>query len=145
MEGDSMEPGNGIFGVFTSPCGVFTVVVEDDGKVAYAYLRKVAAIVGDIWLYNRCETPDQSEWKDRSKLPFANCKGYMKDEGRITAPVSLEDVAVEWEYAGEQPRAHVFLFGGLIASVKEGEKPGYSRFASRDGPLAKLMVVDGPG
>jgi hypothetical protein len=142
MEGNQMGHPVELMVDFTSPCGAFTLTFDDDGKVAYAYMRKGKAILGDVWLYNRCETPDRSEWSDRSKLPFANCTGYMKDEGRVQEPVSLEDVTAEWEYTGERPKAFVYLFGDLVASVSEGEKPGYSRFASRDGPLAKRMVLE---
>ena len=35
--------------------------------------------------------------------------------------------------------ASIFLFGELVATVGLNEKPGYSRFASKDGPLAKVM------
>lgn len=130
---------------FVSPCGKFKLTFEDDGKVAYAYLKKGSAIVGDVWLYNRCPSPDESEWKDRKNLPFANCKAYMKREGRVQRPVSLYDVLVEWEYGENEPKAYVYLFGDLVAAVGVGDKPGWSRFASRDGPLAKVLVVDSGG
>src|SRR5271157_5368984 len=136
-----MEPLNDVIGDFTSPCGLYMLTFDDDGKVAYAYLKKGNAILGDVWVYNRCPTPDQSEWKDRGNLPFANCKGYMKDEGRVNTPVILDDINVEWEYAGGQVRAFVYICGDLVACVGLGEKPGFARYASRDGPLAKLMVI----
>ena len=49
---------------FVSPCGAFTLTVDDDGKVAYAYLKKEKKILGDVWLYNRCPAPDEKEWQD---------------------------------------------------------------------------------
>jgi hypothetical protein len=142
MEGNPMAHPQDLMLEFASPCGTYRVTFDDDGKVAYAYLEQGEAILGDVWLFNRCETPDRSEWSARSKLPFANCRGYMKDEGRVQEPVSLEDVTVEWEYTDERPRAFVYLFGDLVASLSEGEKPGFSRFASIDGPLAKRMVLE---
>ena len=125
---------------FVSHCGEFKLTFDDDGKVAYAYLKQGKSIVGDVWLYNRCPTPDQPEWKDRSKLPFANCKGFVTQEGRLHETVTLEDVSVNWQYEGENPKAFVYLFGGLAAAVGVGDKPGYSRFALKDGPLAKQLV-----
>ena len=65
------------FAEFTSPCGGFTLTFDDDGRVAYAYLKRGGIICGDVWLYNCCPTPDIPEWKDRSKIPFANCRDYM--------------------------------------------------------------------
>jgi hypothetical protein len=125
-----------------SPCGAFKLTFDDDGKVAYAYLKKGNAIVGDVWLYNRCPTPEVPEWKDRTKLPFANCKAYMREEGYLTKPVALDDIRVEWQYAGEVPTAWVYLFGELTALVGVGDKPGCCRYASRDGPLAKVLSVN---
>jgi hypothetical protein len=142
-EGILMEPVNDVIGDFCSPCGGFKLTFDDDGKVAYAYLKKGHAIIGDVWLYNRCQTPEQSEWKDRKNLPFANCKGYMSEEGRLERPVTLDDMTVNWEYVNAEPRAYVYIFGELWALVGVGDKPGRSRFASRDGPLAKMMPHDG--
>jgi len=127
---------------FASPCGMFKLTFDDDGKVAYAYLKQGQTILGDIWVYNLCPTPDQPEWKDRTKMPFANCKAYMKEEGHITESVTLDDITVEWQHTDEQPKAHVYLFGELVASVGVGDKPGFCRFASKDGPLAKVLVID---
>jgi hypothetical protein len=132
-----MEPVNDVLGDFASPCGVFKLTFDDDGKVAYAYLKQGRTILGDVWVYNRCPTPDQPEWKDRTKVPFANSKAYVKEDGHLDEPVTLDDIKVDWQYADEQPKAHVYLFGDLVAIVGVGDKPGYSRFASKDGPLAK--------
>ena len=45
---------------FPSPCKSYTLTFEGDSKVAYAYLKKEDKIVGDVWIYNRCETPNLS-------------------------------------------------------------------------------------
>ena len=137
-----MAPANKVISDFVSPCGEFKLTIDDDSKVAYAYLKKGATIIGDVWLYNRCPTPEQPEWKDRRNLPFANCREFTLKEGRFDKAVPLDDVRVEWQYSGRQPRALVFLRGDLVASVAANEKPGHSRFASKDGPLAKVLVVD---
>jgi hypothetical protein len=135
-----MDPETDFVGDFRSPCGAYRLTFDDDGKVAYAYFKQGDAILGDVWIYNRCPTPDQPEWPDRGKLPFANCKGYTRTEGHLERPVALEDISVGWEYAGDEPKAYVYLFGDLVAVVGAGDKPGYARFAERDGPLAKVMV-----
>jgi hypothetical protein len=39
-----------------------TIVIEDDGRVAYAYFYSPEnEIVGDVWLYNRCRAPIATE------------------------------------------------------------------------------------
>jgi hypothetical protein len=75
-------------------------------------------------------------------MPFANCKPYTKAEGQLESSVTLDDVGVEWKYSGERPTAYVYLFGNLVASVGVGDRPGYSKFASKAGPLAKLLVIE---
>jgi hypothetical protein len=127
---------------FNSPCGQYRLTFDDDGKVAYAYLRRGSAIVGDVWVYNRCPTPEEPEWKDRRNLPFANCKPYTSDEGTYLHTIAASDISVNWMYRNDEPTAFVYLAGKLVASVGVGQKPGSSRFASMDGPLAKKLLVD---
>jgi len=128
---------------FLSPCNSYRLFVEDDGKVAYAYLIQVSkdsSIVGDTWLYNRCPTPAIPEWNSRENLPFANPRGYVSKEGHVTKVVCPEDV--EWEEEGNQKVAYVCIHGDLYGIVGVGDKPGYARFATKAGPLAKLIEAD---
>ena len=136
-----MNNPNDILIDFVAPCGSFSLTFDDDGKVAYAYLKQSGAVVGDVWIYNRCSTPDEPEWKDRSKAPFANPKAYTKVQGCVNRAINPDDVQVQWQYEGGGPRALLYLFGELVAAVGVGDKPGFSRFAAKDGPLAKLLVV----
>jgi hypothetical protein len=125
-----------------SPDGEFRVTFEDDGKVAYGYLKQQDDIVGDVWLYNRCTTPTAPEWTDRSKIPFANCCGYASEQGRLQEPVENDDVQVEWEYEGDQPTAYIYVREELLGVVGIGDKPGYSRWAVKDGPLGRVMQFE---
>jgi hypothetical protein len=99
--------------------------------------------VGDVWLYNRCPTPRSAEWTTPENLPFANCREYVARGGRVTEPVGAEDVQVDWEYEGESPVAYVYVFGELHGVVGVGDKPGYARLARKDGPLARVLEVEG--
>ncbi len=126
---------------FRSPCGSFTLTFEDDGKVAYAYLKREGAIVGDVWLYNRCPTPSAPEWSDPRKIPFANPLEYVTENARIEAVVGDGDILVDWEGQGDEVVAYVYLFEDLIGVVGVGDKPGYARFAAKDGPLAQVMEI----
>jgi hypothetical protein len=126
---------------FPSPCARYALTFEDNGKVAYAYLKCDGKIVGDIWLYNRCPTPEVAEWTNRNNFPFANFKPYTNEEGRIQREVKARDVNVDWEYQNGEPVAFVYVFEELFGSVGLHEKPGYARLATRDGPLARVMVL----
>jgi len=50
----------------------------------------------------------------------------------------ISDVFVEWHDA-PMPGAHVFIRGELFAILLEGGRPGLSRMAKKDGPLAKVL------
>ena len=129
---------------FDSPPGCYKLTFEDDGKVAYAYLKNESKIIGDVWLYNRCPTPDLPEWKDKNKIQFANCRDFMIPDGRLTQPVSVEDVLVNWEDDDKENEsvAYIYIFEDLFGVVGPGDKPGYARFASKNGPLAKVMEIE---
>jgi hypothetical protein len=136
---DSQQP---LIVNFPSPCGRYTVAFEDDGKVAYAYVKRGGDIVGDVWLYNRIATPEVPEWKDRTKIPFANCKGFMREEGRISRTVSAADVNVDWELENDSPVAYVYIFDDLFGVVGVGDRPGYARFAIKDSRLGRVMEME---
>jgi hypothetical protein len=132
---------------FSSPCKEYTLTFEDTGKAAYAYLKRGKEIVGVVWLYNRCPTPAQIEWADPKKadpknIPFANCEGYMAKEGRIAHDVRPTDVIVNWESDDRGPVAYVYIFEDLYGVLGVGDEPGYARFAVKDSPLARVMVIE---
>lgn len=123
----------------STPRHGFSVVFEDDGRVAYAYLRRSGVIVGDVWLYNHAPTPAQPEWGDRRLMPFKNAAGYASDVE--FEPIRVEtDVDFEWtDSPGEELVARVYLRGALHGQLMPGSRPGWSRLASVDGPLAKVL------
>ena len=118
------------------------LAVEDDGKVAYAYLKDRDGIVGDVWLYNRCPTPEDPEWDDRGKIPFANSRAYVSERGRLETEIDASDINVDWEFEQGMPVAFVYIARDLYGVVGVGDKPGSARFAIKDGPLARVMVID---
>jgi hypothetical protein len=65
----------------------------------------------------------------------------MTEEGCFNKAVAVDDIHVVWQYSAGQPKALVHLSGELVVSVGVNDKPGYSRFASKNGPLAKVLAV----
>ena len=59
---------------FRSPDPRYSVVIEDDGRVAYAYLLHDDEIVGDVWLYNHGPAPAEPEWRS----PDAGVSPYQE-------------------------------------------------------------------
>ena len=126
---------------FQSPCDNYKLTFEDDGKVAYGYLKNRSNIIGDVWLYNRCETPNRCEQTDKNNIPFANSTEYVSKEAHYQKDVGSDDVLVTWEYGGHGPVAYIYVHEDLLGIVGKGDKPGYSKFAVKDGPLGRKMEI----
>jgi hypothetical protein len=128
--------------IVKDPDSGYWVQFEDDAKAAYAYLHDGHKIVGDVWLYNCGDAPETPEWKlpdARSRLPFTNPVGYVKDEA---PPVvrKASDVSCSWVHdSNGLVEVDLFIHGTLFARLKPGSKPGWSRLASRDGPNARVL------
>jgi hypothetical protein len=130
----------GFIGEFASPDGHQAVIVEDDGRVCYAYLLDSdGKIVSDVWLYNRCPTPTEPEWHRRELLPFANPALFVNQTARFVPPVSSSEVTVDWVVESGARMARVLLGGDLFAKLTDGIKPGWARLAAKDGPLARVL------
>jgi hypothetical protein len=122
----------------------YSLIFEDNGKVAYAYLLENEVIIGDIWLYNRHETPEEIDWKDKKNLPFLNPAKYI-DKSKIIEPVNdISEISIIWlmDYGKKLGDIHIYIRSELIAVLREGLKPGYSSIVLENNPLAKKMSND---
>ncbi len=125
--------------VFKDPESDFTVVVEENSKVAYAYLRQSDQIVGDVWLYNRGPAPPRSEWDDPARMPFANAADYVSDEPPPT-DVREDTVSCRWRHGPKGlEAAEILIHGTVYGMVAPNTRPGWARLASRDGPCARVL------
>ncbi|WIW47441.1 hypothetical protein ML401_04785 [Bradyrhizobium sp. 62B] len=135
-----MSSKDGFVARFVSPFDESTVIIEDDGRVAYAYmLGKDEKICSDVWLYNRCPTPVEPEWHDPANLPFANPASFVSQGSRFSFPGSAHDFNVAWDEARGLLVAKVLLRDDHFASLEVGAKPGWSALAAKDGPLALVL------
>jgi hypothetical protein len=117
------------------------LVVDDDGRVAYAYLMAAdGKISSDVWLYNRCAAPMEPEWTSPN-MPFANPVDFVNDDLEFSLPTHLSQLSVEWFMRGGKSFARLFVRGGLVAELTDGAKPGWSLLAKKDGPLAKVLEI----
>ncbi|WP_170326038.1 hypothetical protein [Ruegeria arenilitoris] len=125
---------------YTSPDGQQSLILDDDGKTGYAYLLDEGGkVTADCWLYNRKAAPVENEWKFSKNMPFANSAEYVKPEftGGFNPPKNDGELSVGWTDQG----AELFIRDRLFARLVVGSKPGWSRLAAKDGPLA-LMLSD---
>jgi hypothetical protein len=117
----------------------YSVVVEDDGEVAYAYLLDGEEIVGDVWLYNNGEAPATFPWKEGKKMPFTNPKVFLKENMHLLPIENNDEVSVIWSNYGNGAEAIVTIRGEIIAKLQSGSKPGWSKLVVKEGPLAKVF------
>jgi len=113
-----------------------SIGIEDDGKVAYAYLLHGDGIVGDVWLYNVADTPESVSFRDPEHMPFLNPRGFCRQEVAVTRLSAASNLRCVWT------ASHVDLFvdSEWIARLREGARPGWSKLASRPGPLARPLA-----
>lgn len=128
------------FHSYPGPDARFELVVEDNGRVAYAYLVSNKNIVGDVWLYNSTKAPEAPEWTDKAKLPFMNPASFSSQVIDFRPLQSPGRIKVSWrtDQVGD-PGVKIFIDEVLHATLAVGEKPGCCRFARKSGPLAKTL------
>lgn len=122
------------------PHDKWTVVVEEDENVCYAYLLLEGAVVFDAWAYNRTPAPLLASWKpsDR-KMPSVNSAEYVNGTG-VLDEVQPNRLSVSWPIdIDSDPSAEVVVCvdGDPIVWLAFGAKPGWAALAVRDGPLAR--------
>jgi hypothetical protein len=119
-----------------------SAIFEQDGRVAYAYLLEQEEFISDVWLYNVDYTPQKPEWKDRlCEMPFRNSIQYVSSP--VFKPViDSNEVHVNWiENNDGNIILNIFVRGELMGILHKGCKPGWSKIASLDSPIAKAIKV----
>ncbi len=110
-----------------------TVLIEDDGRTAYAYLVEGGAVVSDVWLYNRDGVDDDPSWNDPRDMPFPNKRKYMSDERFALEEAAI--VRIAWDRSG----GDIYADDVRVARLQRGAKPGWSCLAVIDSPLARPL------
>jgi len=124
---------------FPDPHTGCVLVFDDDGRVAWAYLRAPdGEIIGDVWLYNRVEPPLEADFTDPTAAPFLNPAVLAAPLDQPPAE-SADDLSVEWTLAEGVLTADVFLRETLLARLTPGAQPGWSTLARENGPLARVL------
>lgn len=128
------------FDQFLSPYSDnFLVVIEDDGKVAYAYLLKEKEIIGDVWLYNQQETPEVTSWKNKEDLPFINPKEFIGNCKMVKPVQSPKEITITWKYESDLKEAKIYINNELVAILIPEMCPSFSTRVCKDGPLARKL------
>lgn len=119
---------------FDASDGGRIVIVEDDGRAAYAYLLARGVVVSSVWLYNVVEAPILVDWSVNAKSPLLNPRAYCNPATSVRIR-STSQVECAWFASGVE----ISIDGLLWACLKQGSAPGWSRGAAVAGPLAKPL------
>mgnify|MGYP000868752746 CR=1 FL=1 len=113
-----------------------SVVIDDDGRVAYAFLRGPDdAIIGDVWLFNRIAPETPIDWADPTQAPFLNPPELARPfAGKLPG---AKDLSVQWTLDGPLLLADVHVRGQLLARLTPGSTPGWNVLALAAGPCAQ--------
>lgn len=96
-------------------------------------------IIGDVWLYNQDPTPIIVNWEDIDDMPFLNLKEYVKES---ISPIRDKN-AIELKWTPNDSyetimEVDIYINNRLVAKLSPESKPGWSKFVTKDGPLARI-------
>ena len=72
----------------------FSVIFEDDERVAYAYLYRKVEIIADVWSYNTILASPDANFEDPDDMPFLNPNYFISEN--IEPLEDMEELFVEW-------------------------------------------------
>lgn len=116
-----------------------SLIIEDDDKVAYAYLLRNDSISSDVWLYNVIEPTEQPDWSSPDDMPFLNPRCLSIGSGHFPPLDDAGRIRFESSQSADKAFVRVFIDGQLHAVLEDGAKPGWCRLASVNGALAKRV------
>ncbi len=111
-------------------------IIEDDGTSAWLYLteRDKTMPVADVWVYNRIPAPPAEDIQSYRGGPPPAVSGYVSDSALCPSPKSHEWKFL-WSADGES--VAITKDGVPVACILAGQKRGYSRELTKDGPWGK--------
>jgi hypothetical protein len=116
----------------------YAVTVNDDGRVAYAYLTFYGDVVSDVWLYNRAPTPLGSFINTDENHPL-NPADYIKKDPMMMPIYEQSQIHCEWDESEDEViEVYITLRRRFTAQLRHGAKPGWNVMVAKDGPLALM-------
>lgn len=115
----------------------YSVIVEANSKVCYAYLLSNDEIIGDVWLGNQIPISNEIDFSDPSQMPFPNPEEYLLNPKELIE--DFEPILIDWEIFSSTKKVIVYFHNDTKVMLKEGAKPGWSNKVKKSGPLAKVI------
>lgn len=140
---DSINGGSGkegFWGAYSCPNDEsYAVVVEDDGRVTYAYLLRDKEFVTHAWLFN--SLPESQQVECDASAPPCNPESNIKEDMPRVAPIQdSSEVSIRWSL--ESPvTASVFIHDVQYAILVDGVRPSYSIFIKEDNRCGRQATI----
>ncbi|MEM8940479.1 MAG: hypothetical protein AAGC64_14165 [Bacteroidota bacterium] len=119
----------------------FSLIIDDNGQVCYAYLLKGEEVIGDVWLYNQSNAPASVNWNDVESMPFLNPLEYIDDSVRFSPFTKDTPILVDWDYDKDLRQVKIIKGNSTLGILKPNSKPGWYNSVIKDGPLALRIDV----
>ena len=79
---------------YCDKCNEYSIVIDDDGRVCYAYLLSNKKIIGDVWLYNKSQAPMHTDWNNKNEMPFLNPIEFVLSGNEIPVATQNRDIII---------------------------------------------------
>jgi hypothetical protein len=109
-------------------------MIEDNGKVGYAYYLGDNGVDGFVWLYNVGKAPLTLEEQRGEDSPL-NPQSLVR-ETEFTPPNAEDDFDFNWVFREGVWECGIYIRNKLHAVLGKGDQPGWCVLAGQDGPLA---------
>lgn len=117
----------------------YSVVIDGDTKVVYAYLLLGEEIITDVWLYNLGENPETIDWNNEDEEPLQLPKKHLLEDKLIDPVTEEEEVKCKWKRKDGALEVRIYIRGEYIALLKPGSSLGWSTLVKADTSLAKKL------
>src|SRR5215469_10006076 len=97
------------FHSYPNPDSKIELVIEDNGRAAYAYLVSDKSIAADVRLYNSAKAPEIPEWDDKTKLPFMNPVSFSNQPDNFQPMHSSDRITVSWQIGNAGVSVKIFI------------------------------------
>lgn len=117
----------------------YSIIINDDGIVAYAYLLDGENIISDLWIYNS-SVQLYKDWNNITEedLPLQNLDQYILK--KIDLLQEEDIVKVDWFFNNQYIKATIYINNTLIGYLDNIDTVGYSTLVNQDTPIAKKYI-----
>ncbi len=121
----------------------YSIIIEANGIVLYAYLLEEEEIVSDVWLYNFNQVPRKTKWDSVDDLPFENISHLIKPLSEQVVFRQFHEDDIKWVFKNSLlDRVEIIKDEIIFCQMQPNKAPGYSCNALQSGALARVELIN---